>query len=228
VAHANVKLALALEEDLAATRDALAAGVVDGEQARVIARTVQTLPEAAVAADPFLPGRAEKHLIDLAAQFDARALRNLARHVLEVLDPQAADHALGAKLEAEEAAAARRLFLELFDNGDGTRIPSETRPPPTSPPDRPPTRPPGTAPGRSPGSRRTLPRVGRVPPATRPLSRPASRSRPASAPVSEPPRPARAMPGPPGGGGRVPRCSGRRSAGSSSASTRPGCRAWLG
>ena len=120
VAHGDVKLATALDETLAATRDALAAGVVDGEQARVIARTVHRLPETAVAVDPSLPGRAEKHLIDLAAQFDARALRNLARHVLEVLDPAAADHALGTRLEAEEAAAARRRFLELFDNGDGT------------------------------------------------------------------------------------------------------------
>ncbi len=120
VAHADVKLATALDETLTATRDALAVGAIDGAQARVIARAVQGLPEAAVAADPSLPGRAEKHLIGLSGEFDARALRNLARHVLEVLDPQAADLALGKRLDAEEAAAARRLFLELFDNGDGT------------------------------------------------------------------------------------------------------------
>ncbi|HEX5562899.1 MAG TPA: DUF222 domain-containing protein, partial [Nocardioidaceae bacterium] len=120
VAHADVKLAAALDEDLTACRDALAAGVVDGEQVRVIARAVAGLPEAAVALDPSLPGRAERHLLDLAGEFDARALRRLARHVLEVLDPGAADLALGKRLDAEERAAARRRFLELFDNGDGT------------------------------------------------------------------------------------------------------------
>jgi uncharacterized protein DUF222 len=120
VAHADVTLATALDEDLAESRDALAAGVVDGEQVRVIARAVHGLPEAAVAADPTLPVRAEKHLLALALEFDARALKHLARHVLEVLDPDAADVALGKKLEAEERAAARRRFLELVDNGDGT------------------------------------------------------------------------------------------------------------
>jgi hypothetical protein len=116
-------LALALEEELAATRDALAAGAVDAAQARVILDAVAALsrqaPEA-VAGDPSLPQRAEKHLIALAAEHDAVALKRLGRHVLEVVDPQVADEALVKKLEAEEAAAARSTFLELFDNGDGT------------------------------------------------------------------------------------------------------------
>ncbi|HEY3483471.1 MAG TPA: DUF222 domain-containing protein, partial [Streptomyces sp.] len=120
VAHADARLATALDEDLTACRDALAAGVVDGDQVRVIARAVAGLPEAAVALDASLPGRAERHLLELAGEFDARALRRLARHVLEVLDPGAADLALGKRLDAEERAAARRRFLELFDNGDGT------------------------------------------------------------------------------------------------------------
>jgi hypothetical protein len=122
-AHRDVTVALALDEELGATRDALADGAVDGDQARVIVAAVQALsrqaPEA-VAADPSIPQRAEKHLIELAADFDAVALKRLGRHVLEVLEPGIADQALGKKLESEQAAAARVTFLELFDNGDGT------------------------------------------------------------------------------------------------------------
>jgi hypothetical protein len=270
VAHADVKLATALDETLTATRDALAAGVVDGEQARVIARAVQTLPQPAVGADPFLPGRAEKHLIDLAAQFDARALRNLARHVLEVLDPDAADHALGAKLEAEEAAAARRLFLELFDNGDGTHtgrfridtlhaamlrkaLDALTHPTHQQHGHRQQghrhAHPLGDAAAAHLATRqatqqatqqatrngtRQVPRQSAHTPTGRPGAACDAAGQPTHVEVppgvctgERPPRPARTMPGPPGGG-RVRRCSGRRSAGSSIAWTRPGCPAWVG
>jgi hypothetical protein len=121
--HADVKLALALDDTFTATRDALAAGHLDGEQTRVIVAAVQRLHDQAaeaVAADPSIPERAEKHLITLAADYDARALKNLGRHVLDVLDPDAADVQRGKKLEAQEAAAARKTYLELHDNGDGT------------------------------------------------------------------------------------------------------------
>jgi len=104
-AHADVKLAVALDETYPATPDALAAGVVDGEQARVIVAAVDRVPSDApdaVAADPSIPERAEKHLIQLAGDHDARALKlkALGRHVFEVLDPDAADTALGKKLDA--------------------------------------------------------------------------------------------------------------------------------
>ena len=60
----------------------------------------------AAASDPTLADRAETHLLELAADHDARTLKRLARHVLEVIDPDAADEALGRRLEAEERAAA--------------------------------------------------------------------------------------------------------------------------
>jgi hypothetical protein len=202
VAHADVTLATALDEDLAESRDALAAGVVDDEQVRVIARAVQGLPEAAVAADPTLPVRAEKHLLALALEFDARALKHLARHVLEVLDPDAADVALGKKVEAEERAAAGRRFLELVDNGDGTHtgrfridtlhaamlrkaLEAFTQP-----------------------SLRHRHRSGTPPPHTRPPRRP--RARPPTGPRTAP-RPA-GTPLAVGRSGPGPRCWGRRSA----------------
>jgi len=122
-AHADVKLAVALDDNYALTRDALAAAHVDGEQARVIAAAVDRLREEAadaVAADPTIPERAEKHLITLAADYDDKALKALGKHVLEILDPDAADTALGKKLDAQEQAAARKTYFELFNNGDGT------------------------------------------------------------------------------------------------------------
>jgi len=122
-AHQDVRLAVAMSEECTATRDALANGAVDVEQARVIVRAVQSITEQApeaVRSDATVVERAEKHLIQLAGEHDAAVLRRLARHVLEVVAPEAADLALGKKLEAEEAAASRATSLELFDNGDGT------------------------------------------------------------------------------------------------------------
>ena len=99
-AHADVKLAQALDEGFAATRVALAAGMIDVDQARVIVRAIQALPVDAVTSEPGLPGRAEAHLLDLARTHDARKLRLLARHLHAVLDPDAADERLGRALEA--------------------------------------------------------------------------------------------------------------------------------
>ena len=116
-AHADVQLAQALDTGFGATRDALADGLVDVAQARVIVRAVQALPDSVDAHDR---GRAEKHLIDLAGQHDAKALRLLGRRVFEVLDPDAADEQEGRRLQAEEDAAARNTYLQVCDNGDGT------------------------------------------------------------------------------------------------------------
>jgi hypothetical protein len=119
-AHADVRLATALDGSFAATRAALAAGTIDADRAREVVRAVQALPAESVVGEPELPARAETHLLDLAKQFDARRLRCLGRHLLETLDPQGADERLGARLEAEEARAERSAFLEVHDNGDGT------------------------------------------------------------------------------------------------------------
>ena len=119
----DVRLAVAMDESCTATRDALASGAVDVAQAQVIVRAVRALREQApdaVACDATLAERAEKHLLQQAAQHDATVLRRLGRHVLEVVDPHAADLAIGKRLEADEAAASRSASLELFDNGDGT------------------------------------------------------------------------------------------------------------
>src|SRR5919112_1103380 len=115
---ADVLLAQALDGGFAATRDALADGLVDVPQAREIIRAVQALPDTVDAQDR---GRAEKHLINLAGEHDAKTLKLLGRRVFEVLDPDAADEQEGRRLQAEEDAAARKTYLQVCDNGDGTR-----------------------------------------------------------------------------------------------------------
>lgn len=117
-AHADVRLATRLGADRARTREALADGAVDPDQARVIVRAVDDLPASVDAADR---EHAEKHLVHLAGEHDAVRLRRLARRLHEVIDPDAADEAEGRRLEAEERAAARTTYLHLTDNGDGTR-----------------------------------------------------------------------------------------------------------
>jgi Domain of unknown function (DUF222) len=117
VARADVRLAEQLDTTYTATRDALASGLVDLGQSRVIVRAIDALPESADAAVREL---AEKHLIDLAAEHDEKTLQVLGRRVLEVVDPDAADIEDGRKLAAEERAAARATYLHLWDNGDGT------------------------------------------------------------------------------------------------------------
>src|SRR3954454_18798266 len=67
-AHADVTLALALDSEFGATREALAAGRVDTAQARVIVRAVTALPDQVDLEDRRV---AEQHLIGLAAVHEA-------------------------------------------------------------------------------------------------------------------------------------------------------------
>jgi hypothetical protein len=75
-AHADVRLATALERDHGAVRAALAEGQVGLEQAQVILRAFEQLPESVDAATREL---AEKHLLDLAADHDPTELKLLGR-----------------------------------------------------------------------------------------------------------------------------------------------------
>ncbi|MEP9381636.1 HNH endonuclease signature motif containing protein [Nocardioides cheoyonin] len=115
-ARADLKLARALDryEVLAA---ALAEGTVSVEQARVIARALDALP------DDLAPGevsKAEAVMVDEAARLDPARLRTVGAHLLEVLDPQRAEEVLGKRLLAEEERANRRTSLTITDPGDGT------------------------------------------------------------------------------------------------------------
>jgi hypothetical protein len=116
-AHADLRLATRLDGPHEATRQALADGRLNPEQARVIVAALDHLSAGVPTADRT---RAEAHLVALAADHDANALRILGRRVFEVIDPDAADAELGRRLEAEEAIAARRTSLRIWDNRNGT------------------------------------------------------------------------------------------------------------
>lgn len=89
---------------LAATRAGLAAGRVNEEQAQVIVRAVDELPERVT---DFDRRRAEAHLIEAAAERDAKELRLLGRRIFEVLDPEAAEAEEGKRLAKEEREACQ-------------------------------------------------------------------------------------------------------------------------
>ncbi|GAA4697333.1 HNH endonuclease signature motif containing protein [Nocardioides conyzicola] len=97
-------------------RDALAAGDLRPEQAVVILRAVNELPDDL---DTDLVIRAERHLVDAAAEHDAKTLRILGRRLLEVVAPDLADQHEADLLEKEEAKAAQAMRLTMTDDGHG-------------------------------------------------------------------------------------------------------------
>lgn len=99
-----------------ATVAGLAAGVVQFEQAREIVAAVDALPDRLYAEERL---KGEAHLVDLARNYDARQLRRLGKHLLEVVAPDIAEVELAKKLEAEEEAAARATSFTMFDDGHG-------------------------------------------------------------------------------------------------------------
>jgi hypothetical protein len=114
-AHRQLRLAKALE-DHEPTRMALAEGRVHAEQAEVILKGLADLPDDL---DPQLVEQAERHLITQAADFDANGLRNLARRLLEVVAPDAADAHEAELLEREERDAAAATRLTVWEDGHG-------------------------------------------------------------------------------------------------------------
>ena len=116
-AHADLRLALALDGRLDGTREALATGALHEDQARVIVSALAELPADVGDADRL---RAEEHLIGLAQGYDATVLRRFGRRIFEVIAPEEADRREGEALEREEDRARRRTGLRMHDNGDGT------------------------------------------------------------------------------------------------------------
>ncbi len=112
--HRRVRLATALAQHQI-TREAMSLGHVLAEQATVITSAVDTLPE-----DTDVREQCEKHLVARAEHHDARSLRILGRHVLEVVDPEAADAHEAALLEKQERDAEKKTSFSMREVGDGT------------------------------------------------------------------------------------------------------------
>lgn len=125
-AHGLTRLAARLEDPThQTTRDALAAGRVNLDQARVILEAVEALPVEDLG--PALVADAEAHLVGLAdldgdLRLDPKALRIAGAKVLEVLAPDLAEeHERKALDDAERRAAATASFTMRAD-GHGSMI----------------------------------------------------------------------------------------------------------
>jgi hypothetical protein len=108
-AKRQVRLARALAEH-PVTREALAAGRIPVASAAVILDAVDSLP---ADLDPAVRERAETFLAGEAHAHDTHALRRIADHLDEVIDPDGADARLAEQLARAEARAARTAFLTL-------------------------------------------------------------------------------------------------------------------
>jgi hypothetical protein len=97
-------------------REALAAGDLVLEQARVIVQALDELPGDLC---PELVEKAEQHLVAEGAHHDARALRILGKRLLEVIAPELADAYEAEQLAEEEADAMAAAAFELRDDGHG-------------------------------------------------------------------------------------------------------------
>ncbi len=91
-------------------------GLVNNEQAHAILRSLAALPEDL---DPELKIEAEEHLLGLARDFDAKALKNLGRTLLEVVAPDLADQHLAKQLDREERDATAAARFSMWEDGHG-------------------------------------------------------------------------------------------------------------
>ena len=120
-ARREVKLAEKLDDEtFKATRVAAAHGEVSLDQAAVILRSVQELPDDLV--DAPLRARAEADLVELAEHHDPKQLRILGRRILEVEAPEIAEEAERRVLEAEEAHAAETSSFSMRPDGHGSML----------------------------------------------------------------------------------------------------------
>ena len=114
-AHRALRLSKGLEaHDL--TRTALATGRIHTAQAEAILNALADLPDNL---DAELVEQAERQLLELAAEHDAKALKILGRRILEVASPDAADAHEAALLEREERDAQAATRLVMYQDGHG-------------------------------------------------------------------------------------------------------------
>lgn len=114
-AHRLTRLATGLER-WTLVGDALAAGAVNCEQARVVVHALEELPTD-LGTD--LAAQAEARLVELATDHEPRVLRVLGRRILEVVAPDVAEAHEARLLEREEREAARAASLTMRDDGHG-------------------------------------------------------------------------------------------------------------
>lgn len=115
-ARRMLDLARALDSKACLTSEALADGVINVEQAEVIARAVANL---AGHVDPEIAVSAERRLISDAAVFEPQSLAKLATRILDHVAPEIAEEHLRQHLERAEQRAEMERFFALTPDGTG-------------------------------------------------------------------------------------------------------------
>jgi Domain of unknown function (DUF222) len=116
-AHREMSLAKGLHRRFPAIVTAMAAGAVSAEQAAAIVGVLKKLPESLTVEQV---QAAEAMMIGFADDHGPKGLRDLARHLLDVIAPEIAEQAEAAALEAQDREARRNQYLRLRDDGDGS------------------------------------------------------------------------------------------------------------
>lgn len=126
-ANRLTRLGRVLSDELYAPVQAeLARGEIHLDQASAILHAVEAIPASpedlpATAESPAtLKSQAIDHLLVLAKDHDAKALKLLGRRILDIVAPEVGEAAEARALAEEEAAAERSVALTLRDNGNGT------------------------------------------------------------------------------------------------------------
>ena len=114
-------LAKALDYDHEPVRDALAAGKLVLEQAQVIVGAVQALKTgpAKDLVDAETVALAEKTLIGLGREHDAKELRILGRRILDIVAPEVGEALEAQQLAKEEDQALKKARFTMREDGHG-------------------------------------------------------------------------------------------------------------
>ncbi|WP_240617315.1 HNH endonuclease signature motif containing protein [Nocardioides speluncae] len=115
--RAELHLAVALDARWTRLGTAVADGVVNLAQARVIARALDELPGDL---DPALLVQAEKYLVEAAKEYRPDQLRVLGRRILDVIAPEIGEAEEAKQLAREEERAWETASFTLTRRGDGT------------------------------------------------------------------------------------------------------------
>jgi hypothetical protein len=114
-AHRQARLATGLDAH-PTTAAAMSEGRIRDEQALAIIAGVDALPDEL---DAGLVVKAEEHLIELAAEYDAKALKGFARTILEVVAPELAEAHLAKQLEKLERDAEDANRFRIWETPQG-------------------------------------------------------------------------------------------------------------
>ncbi|WP_109509185.1 HNH endonuclease signature motif containing protein [Nocardioides speluncae] len=115
--RAELHLAAALDTRWTRLADSVSAGAVNLDQARVIARALDELPDDL---DAELLVQAEVHLVEAAAHHRPAQLKILGRRILDVIAPDVGEAEEAKQLAREEERAWETASLTLARRGDGT------------------------------------------------------------------------------------------------------------